>query len=329
VIREESRPARPISQLPEPGRFWVRYVPRAWERPDRPWLHLATGRLGEWAHRGASRVASVESLADIPLDDVLYLPPVPAKRGTVRDEAATAHLVNGTPVLVQLFPGDESKIPPVQGVAFVFDLLAVLMDRELGKLDRLPTGAAVVWPLIPGLSDDPALWDEGCRRLALAGARCAQALSPTLVPADRRRLLDELDDSDQVFEALFHRESPPERDFARVAHRHGLDPFLPRPLARTPIVGRENRRLGEILALIAELWLRLGRPVEQGQAFYRAARWVDETTYDLEALAREGNLAVLKAFDERSRALVGEVVDTGESELLSELLAEYVGDDHE
>jgi hypothetical protein len=280
--------------------------------------------LGEWERRGASRVVSSEALAEIPLDDVLYLPPVPAKRGPARDEIATAHLVDGTPVLVQLFPGDEPKIPPVQGVTFVFDLLAVLMERDLGKLDRLPTGASVVWPLIPGLSDDPALWDEGCRRLALAGARCAQALAPTLVPADRRRLLDELDDPDEVFEALFHRESPPEREFARAAHCHGLDPFLPRPLPRAPIVGRENRRLGEVLALIAELWLRLGRPVEQGQAFYRAARWVDETTYDLEALTREGNLAVLKALDERSREAVAEMVDTGESELLAALLAEYV-----
>jgi hypothetical protein len=144
------------------------------------------------------------------------------------------------------------------------------------------------------------------------------------VPADRRRLLDELEDPDAVFEALFHREPPAERDFARVAHRHGLDPFLSRPLARAPVAGRENRRLGEVLALTAELWLRLGRSVEPGQAFYRAARWVDEASYDLEALVREGNLAVIPALDERSREVVTEVVETGESKLLRELLAEYL-----
>jgi hypothetical protein len=327
VIREEARPARPArpgSQLPEPGRFWVRYLPKTWETPDRPWVHLAGAKLGEWARRGAPRPA-LESLSDTPLDDVLYIPPVPAKRGAARDELATARLVDGTPVLVQLFPGEEPKIPPVQGVTFVFDLLAVLMDGDLGRLDRLlPTGASVVWPLIPGLTDDPSLWDEGCRRLAMAGARCAQALAPVLSPADRHRVLEELESRDELFDALFHREPPPERDFARVAHRHGLDPFLARPLPRAPIVGRENRRIGEVLALIAELWLRLGRPVEQGQAFYRSARWVDETTYDLDALAHEGNLAVIKAFDERSVAAVAEVAETGESELLAELLAEYV-----
>ncbi len=321
--QEAARPSKPGAQLPEPGRFWVRYLPKVWETPDRPWVHLGGAKLGEWVRRGAARPA-LESLSDAPLDDVLYLPPVPAKRGPARDELATARLMDGTPVLVQLFPGEEVKIPPVQGVTFVYDLLAVLMDGDLGKLDRLPTGASVVWPLIPGLTDDPSLWDEGCRRLALSGARCAQALAPVLTPQDRHRLLDEKEGGDDLFDALFHREPPPERDFARAAHRHGLDPFLARPLPRAPIVGRENRRLGEVLALVGELWLRLGRPVEQGQSFYRSARWVDETTYDLEALAHEGNLAVIKVFDETSLAVVAEVVETGESELLAGLLAEYV-----
>ena len=36
------------AQLPEPGRFWIRYVPKAWEPPERPWINLATGTLGDW-----------------------------------------------------------------------------------------------------------------------------------------------------------------------------------------------------------------------------------------------------------------------------------------
>jgi hypothetical protein len=326
VSTEAAARAKPVVQLPEPGRFWVRYVPRSWETPDRPWIHLAAARLGDWSRRGVRGPgpATLETLSEIPLDDVLYLPPVPSKRSGARDDLATARLVDGTPVLVHLFPGEESRIPPVQGVTFVFDLLAVLLEGEMGKLDRLPTGASVAWPLVPALTDDPALWDEGCRRLASAGARCAQAVTPLLVPADRRRLLDELEKPDDVFEPLFHREPPAERDFARVAHRHGLDPFLPRPLPRAPIVGRENRRIGEVLALVAELWLRLGRSPEQGQSFYRAARWVDETAYDLDALVREGNLGVIPALDDRSREVAVEVVEAGESELLEELLEEYL-----
>lgn len=322
--REPRSPQKPLSQLTEPGRFWIRYVPRTWETPDRPWLHLAGARLGEWTRRGAKTSAVPEPLPEIPLDDVLYLPPVPAKRGAARDERATARLVDGTPVLIQLFPGEESKVPPVQGVTFVFDVLEPLMSGDLGRLDRVPSGGSVVWPLIPGITDDPSLWEEGCRRLAAAGARCAQGLAPTLTPADRHRLLEELENPDGAFESLFHKEPPSERDFARVAHRHGLAPFLPRPVPRAPIVGRENRRIGEVMALIAELWLRLGRSVEQGQSFYRSARWIDETTYDVEALAREGNLAVIKTLDERSLEVVAEVVEMEESELLSELLSEYV-----
>lgn len=315
---------KPLSQLTEPGRFWIRYVPRTWETPDRPWLHLAGGSLGEWNRRVAKAALAAEPLPETPLDDVLYLPPVPARRAAARDERATARLVDGTPVLIQLFPGEESKVPPVQGVTFVYDVLDALVSGDLGKLDRLPSGGSVAWPLIPGITDDPSLWEEGCRRLAAAGARCAQAVTPTLSPADRHRLLEELENPDAVFDALFHREPPSERDFARVAHRHGLAPFLPRPVPRAPIVGRENRRIGEVLALIAELWLRLGRPVEQGQSFYRSARWIDETTYDVEALAREGNLAVIKTLDDRSLDVVAEVVEMEESELLSELLSEYV-----
>jgi hypothetical protein len=78
-----------------------------------------------------------------------------------------------------------------------------------------------------------------------------------------------------------------------------------------------------MLALAGEIWLQLGRPVEQGQAFYRSARWVDRTSYDLEALAREGNLAVLP-LDPASREIVAEGAATGESEWLARLLEEYL-----
>ena len=318
---------RPSSQLPEPARFWVRFVPRTWDVPDRPWAHLGASRLGEWSREGAA--AALAPLPETLFNDVLYLPPVSPSKAEERDELASARLAEGIPVLVQLFPGDESRIPPVQGVTFIFDLLAVLLKQDLKALESLPTGASVVWPLVPGLTDEPALWEEGCRALAAVGARCAQPLTLTLTPADRRRLLAEIAQPDDRFEALFHRQPPSERAFAQVAHRHGLDPFLARPLPRAPIAGRENRRIGEVLALAAELWLRLGRSVEQGQSLYRAARWVDETSYGLEALAREGNLAVIQALDELSREVIAEVVETGESKLLAELLAKYVGPEGE
>jgi hypothetical protein len=318
----DSGEAKPAAQLPEPGRFWVRYVPRSWETPERPWVNLAAGTLGDWGKGAKSRTADIAGLADVALDDVLYLPPVPSRRSAARDELGRARLVGGTPVLIQLFPSEETTVPPVSGAAFVFDLLETLLERDLGALRRLPSGAIAVWPLLPGLTDDPALWELGCRDLAAAGARCVQALTPVLEPADRRKLAERWGE-EETFDALFHHQPPSERDFARMAHRHGLEPFLSRPLPRPPVLGAGNRWIGGVLALAGELWLRLGRPVEQGQAFYRAARWVDRSSYDLEALAREGNLGVLP-LDAASREIVAECAETGESDGLSRLLEEYV-----
>jgi hypothetical protein len=331
---EIPRPLRPAALLPEAGRFWIRYVPRAWEPPEHPWVHLAEGRLGEWG-RAASQAAQKAGigtnvfalLAGEPLDDVLYLPPVPTRRAAARDKLAGSRLVDGTPVVLQLFPGDESTVPVVSGMAFVFDLLPALLARDFERMDKVPRGGTAVWALISGLTDDPALWDEGCARLAAAGVRCVQAVAPELSPADRRRLAERWateENEEALFEALFHKQPPSERDFARVAHRHGLTPFLPRPLPRPPVLRIENRRIGGVLALIAELWLRLGRSEEQGQAFFRDARWIDETQYDVEAVADEGNLAVLP-LEPASHQVIAEVVETGASELLNGLLADYVG----
>jgi hypothetical protein len=316
--------AKPASQLPEVGRFWIRYVPKSWEAAERPWIHLAGAALGDW---GKGKLRAAESAVPaVPLDDVLYVPPVPPRRAAARDELARDRLMAGTPVLVQLLPGEESTVPPVAGAAFVIDLLQTLLERDLGALRRLPAGATAAWPLLPGLTDDPALWELGCRDLAAAGVRCVQATALTLTPADRRRLAERWGGEEGTFDALFHREPRAERDFARVAHRHGLAPFLPRPLPRPPVLGAGNRRIGGALALAAEVWLRLGRPVETGQALYRDARWADRTTYDLEALAREGNLGVLP-FDPLSREIVAECEREGESESLDRLLAEYLAPD--
>ena len=330
---EISRPLRPAALLPEAGRFWIRYVPRAWESPEQPWVHLAEGRLGEWGRVAAQKAAAGAGantfglLAEEPLDDVLYLPPVPTRRAAARDKLASTRLVDGTPVVLQLFPGEESSVPSVSGVAFVFDLLPALLARDLERLDKVPKGGAAVWALIAGLTDDPSFWDEGCARLAAAGVRWVQGVAPELSPSDRRRLAERWtkeENEEELFEALFHREPPAERAFARAAHRHGLEPFLPRPLPRPPVLRIENRRIGGTLALIAELWLRLGRSEEQGQAFFRAARWIDTTQYDIEAVVDEGNLAVLP-LDPASRDAVAGWVEAGKAPLLDELLAEYVG----
>jgi hypothetical protein len=351
------RPAafpRLLARLPEPGRLWVRYAPRGWEGPDRPWLDLAAGRLGRSNRQTAAIAAGDDGgpggggllgTAGPALDDVLYLPPVAEDLAGWRDSLAERALAGGTPVLVQLLPGDETRLleTPGRGAAgavVVVDLLAALLPggwlHEGGLAGPSAADcsgiAAAVWPLLPGLTDDPALWERGCERLAASGLGCLQALAPALGPGDRRRLAQ--GSREGAFEALFHRghrEPPPERDFARAAHRHGLAPFLPRPLPRPPWPRVENRRIAGRLALAAELWLRLGRPVEQAQSLFRAARWLDATPYDVEALRREGNLAVVSALDPLARRVVAEAAEVaeaaggGEPALLDELLAEYLG----
>ncbi|HYU31986.1 MAG TPA: hypothetical protein VEW48_07470, partial [Thermoanaerobaculia bacterium] len=144
---EVPRSPRPAALLPEAGRFWIRYVPRAWEPPEQPWVHLAEGRLGEWGRAAAQAAQKAATganlfglLAEEPLDDVLYLPPVATRRAAARDKLASSRLVDGTPVVIQLFPGDESAVPAVAGVAFVVDLLPSLLARDLDRLARIPPG---------------------------------------------------------------------------------------------------------------------------------------------------------------------------------------------
>ena len=377
---------RLAERRPEPGHFWIRYTPKGWQGPERPWLDLAAGRLGRSGRPAASpwlgaappeapgtdpallaaapppaagadpaarapaapppaagtdlaarapaaadagrpgpsaAPPRLDRLAEPPLDDVLYLPPVPERLAGERDALAARALAAGTPVLVQLLPGDPTALPPAAGAVLVVDLLAALLAADLDALAMPPPGtAAAAWPLLPGITDLPELWERGCERLAAAGLERLQAMVPALGPGDRRRLAQGLDES--AFAALFHRQPPAERELARVAHRHGLAPFLPRPLPRPPLPRAPNRRIAGLLALAAELWQRLGRPVEQAQALFRAARWLDATAYDVEALRREGNLAVVTALDPLARSLVAEAAGGGDPALLAELMAEYL-----
>ena len=369
---------RVTAQPPEPGRLWIRYAPRAWEGPDRPWLDLAAGRLGRSRaasgaagsgrsargsgdqSSGGAGVGSGDRASDGSgsssgsggargagaadreqpaegsnpppprLDDLLYLPPVAGRRAAERDALAAAALAGGTPVLIQLLLGDEAAAPAVAaaaGAVVVVDLLAALLAGEVDRLAAAPAGAAAaVWPLLPGLTDDPGLWQRGCESLAAAGLTCLVALVPALEPGDRRRLAQGAGDAGQAFDALFHQPAPGERELARVAHRRGLAPFLSRPLPLPPQGRAENRRLAGLLALAGDLWLRVGRrPVEQAQALFRAARWLDATAYDVEALSREGNLAVVTALDPLARGAIAEAAGGAEPGLLAGLMAEYLG----
>lgn len=313
--------------LPEPDRLWIRFAPRGW-RAGPPgelrWLDLARGGLGAGA---APEPPAALELPDDPFDDALYLPPVHPELVRERDGAAAAVAATGTPVLVQLLPGEPA--PAAEGLTVVYDLLEPLLALRAAGLGLLPAGAAAVWPLLPGLTDGAELVDEGCRRLAAVGVTVVQGVAPDLPPDQRRRLLEHLETrgqgerAERAFEALFHGPGADLRAFARTAHRHGLAPFLPRPLPRPPLTGAGEREAAGLLALAGELHLRLDHE-PRAQACFRAARFLDRTHYDLRALAHEGNLPVLHWLDEDGRKVVGEWAAEGRSATMEALMAEYL-----
>lgn len=354
---------RPRLLLPEPDRLWIRYAPRSreWRAVAPPgelrWLDLAAGAAGELAGGGAAG-ETVEAghaeggggnrdeglpLPAGPFDDVLYLPPVAPAFAAARDAAARAHAAEGTPVLVQVLAGEDGE--RTEGVVVVHDLLEALLGGELVEPKGFEPGFrpgpddVALWPLVPGLTDGAELVDEGLRRLAAAGFRTVQGVAPDLPAAQRRELYertrspgerpepegsqDEEGEDDDLFQALFHGPGADPRAFARAAHRHGLRPFLPRPLPRPPLTGALEREVAGLLALAGELAFRLGH-AGRGQAHLRAARWIDRTSYDLRALAREGNLPVLHWLDDESRKIVEEWAETGESATVEELVGAYV-----
>ncbi len=314
----QRRRIRALRQIPEPGRFWIAANPRAWPCTEGPWTDLANGRLGAFQGPPAPLFPAVEAGK---VDGLFYLPTVDGFLAGERDRLAVELAEAGTPVLVELRPGED---PPAAEAEVIYDLAAALLEGDLGRLAALPAGAFAVWPLIAGLTDRPEAWEEGCALLAAAGVCGVQPLVVDLDPVVRRCLAEERDD-EALFDALFHGQPPSEREFSQVAAGHGLAAFLPRPPTGVSPRQVRNRLLAADLALAGELWLRLGRSESQGQALLHAARGADKTSYDLAALARDRNLALMTFLDRASVEVVTERVGEGCSTLLESLLDEYLG----
>ncbi|HEX4955949.1 MAG TPA: hypothetical protein VF017_21380 [Thermoanaerobaculia bacterium] len=305
--------SRLAASHPDPGRFWIRYAPRTWSGPpDQPWIDLARARLA------FGEAGPLPELAE-PLDDLLYLPPVAASQRAERDRLAAEHIARGTPVLVQLLPGELCS---VEGVTAVYDPTAALVAGDETVFAGLPPGACVAWPLVAGISDAPDLWQRALTAMAAAGVAVVQPLVPSVSPAERRRLAEIADES--AFFALFHRPTPPERTFAVAAGRHGLGVVLRRPLPGPPLTGQSNRRLAGDLLLASELWLAVGRPVGRALGLARAARWIDASPYEISGLARDGHLGLVAEVDPPTRELISRWVKEGATPLVDELLAEYL-----
>lgn len=286
------------SQRPGPSRAWIRYVPRRWPGPEGPWVDLSRGRLGSSNGDGDD----LEALAAPELDDTVYLPPVRPELRAVRDRVAAAHRERGTPVLVQVLPGEPGPSVPC---LVVLDLLPMAARGEVPETLESPGLAAnVSWPLLPGGPERPDLPD---------GVVHALAVAVDLEPRETRALAELRPSFEASDWALFHRAPPAAEDVLRHLRERGIQPYLPRPLPDPPWPGRTNRFLAAGLALVGELGHHLGVPASRSESFLRAARFVDESPHDLGDLARDGNLDVLPWLEEEPRDLVERLLDGGEA----------------
>ncbi len=302
---------------PEVGRWFVRRAFRKWPGRRRRWLDLVSGTI-----RQDSPGVDLPTAKGLrPLPDLLYLPPVEPGVEEARGEMIRNLAESGAAVLVQCSP--QGPFPPATpGVSVVVDVLEDLLSESLDGLGPLPSGCAVAWPLLGGISDGPELLDRVFAHFAEEGVSCVQAVTPSFSARDRQQLVAERGGGDEFFDSLFHRRPASERDLAAVAVRHGLGSFFLRP-SRAASRHERNLELAETLALAGEVWLRLGRSEVGGQALFRASRWAAETPVEVRAVALEGNLGVVDWVAGEVTELIVEWASTGGSKQLEEWLGEY------
>ncbi len=314
----------------EPANLWIRHSFSRWPAPGagKFWCDLATGVLaaptGALAPDASDAAELVRSATD-----VVYVPPLPADQDSLRTRIIEAAAAAGAPLMIQVV-GDlpltgstmaeaarqgPADLPP--NATVVIDFLDGLVRRpatlreEFGENPQpsLPLepatlqDATLVWPLVTGWTDQPGVLEPAMARFAAAGARRVLPRTLELDARDRRLLAERLQSAwPEAFDAVFHGdESPPDPPaLRRAAEAAGLEPRLPRPLPAPPLPPR--LRLARELA--GQL-IELGDAADTGgDAYYRAARFLDRDEVDIEAAAREGNLGVLPWLEDPVRVTV-------------------------
>jgi hypothetical protein len=304
---------------PEPATLWARWLPRTWPATSR-------GHAGPAAEqpRGSGAPLDAELPTSPPADpEVTYLPPVPAAARTARDELAAAIVGGGGHALVHL-ELDEPR-ERRRGETCVIDLLEPILAEARGELasESIPgtDGAWVVLPLLPGVPvagvDGWRLWLD---RLANAGAIGAVAVPWQLSTRERRDLADRAPESH--WEALFHGVPPSESEVAREIARRGLGLLPPRPEIDFPPRRSRNRRIATHLLAVAALGEMVGESEAVAAELRAAARRVEGSSFDVEALAREGNLELLEWLGPVALDLTSEVARDGRSDRIEALEAQ-------
>jgi hypothetical protein len=308
---------------PRASRLWIRFSPRRWPAADRPYLDLAERRIVWPAASG--RAATVELPSTVPPGEVVLLPPVEKDRTREKQAFAVSIASAGGQVLNQEISTAESGVEGA-GVTRVIDLLFPVLERDLAVLDVVSPKEIVLVPLLPVVNADEAAWEVLLRRLAPRTPRAVVGVAPELAPPDRRRLVERL--GEESFERVHHAGSSPvelERGFARAVVAAGLNPFFDRLETGLPPRAARNRRIAAVLFEAGERWLALGRGEADGASLLAAGRHVESAAQEIEALARERQLALLPFLSPLARATVERFVAEGRSALLAELRAEWTG----
>lgn len=317
AVAGSARTVRWYRILADPGRLWVRYVPRSWPGPSEAWSDLARLRPGARQRFDVGPIAPPARLDAAP--DAVWVPPVDsAYRG--HREALIDSLRDGGLPYVDHRLAEEA--PQAAQEELVLDLFGMLLRGGGEGFAALPAGAWALWPLIPGLTDSPERVESGLALLRGAGIRGVHGVALELDARQRRRFAEI--GGEEVFAALFHGVQSSEREFARRVAGAGLEVFHPRPL---PSASRPaaNRRLAALLYRVGDLWRRLDRTRVQGEEILAAARRLDEVETDARRLVEEGNLDILDWLPSAARSLLREFVETGAPpELLCRLQREYL-----
>ncbi|MET0618906.1 MAG: hypothetical protein ABW056_01440 [Thermoanaerobaculia bacterium] len=251
-----------------------------------------------------------EAAARIPSGPVLVGPPATEDGGAealwgAGSAAAQGAIDAGRPVY--LLDPEPEAVPPGAGTIAV-----ILCSWRPGRSELAFPGLArfrdsavpraALFPLIPGWTAE----DEAIRALADTAARHGAVSLTGLVPAadgeGRRAIVDararvEPELADRFFEVIHHADWP-ERLAGRVAAvreaaaGRGLLALPPRPAGRG-----EPRGNREAAARLEERADAPDTGEHRAALLHAAVRWIDESSRDLSAVAREGNFRKVFPFD--------------------------------
>ena len=292
--------------------FWIGAVPTGWPRMEW-WTDLATGWVIDQARGGQIETRKLP-------DEVLYLPPVPADAGALRRERLIGWMQAGARTVLHVVAGgaEPNSVQPSPTLT-VWDPTALLIVGDVEQLSTPPAGSWVLWPVIPGVSDDPRRFEGFARRAADAGVEGVLPMTPQLSPRSRRVIVDH--HGGGIFESLHHRTSVEPSEIARVAWEFGL-PFQPPRPGRSGESEVHVRACSE-LGHLGDLYIRLGQD-ERGQRVLRAQRWLEDSPWDLEVILRDGHLKLVPELADEAAVVVEEVLDTGTSVRLGRVREMYL-----